>query len=323
MPTDKVSGQTAADYGALKWNPDLAHELRLCRTLLLANTTWPSTVPPALEAHAEVLWQMCGDADREINPIFLACCWLRALHVPLWSELRHVPPGTFVEALAAAAWTGAWSSAMDVITPDVQMYAHAPRVYIGVIADIRGPHRIDWDQQGDAEADAQVKSVFAIAPREGSTEACDEAVRAVRAWFASAPGLGQGLGARPGKKPQGRPSNFGNTVTLYRLWRRWEQAHARVGLRTTQGKFVRAATAEPGTAIERLAVVARAESLIARGKQSADRTTSVESKAVLPERVAWMVGYDHKELADRLRDAIKLLRPDPQIPALDVLLARQ
>jgi len=326
LSTDKIPSSTTVDewVSALRWHPDLARDLRVCRALITAERR-----TKRLWLQGQVVWTPLSatmwpgkplfplpTSDR--MPVVMTEAWLSLRYKPLWDNAPAFPEAALQPALSAAVEAGAWPPAAAVIRQAVAansaVHEQAGFVRADVFADVaevRCPDGVrrarDTPRARAWPEDLPQWPAIVLTITQDAT-LLDAIEKLKSAWETITPLLNPPIGARPGKQAQGQNPEFGHHVTLYRLYRSWANTRTAQGMEPTLTGFAKALS-------RRLLPVQQRAIELHKARPGP-----------LSERLAWLIAVSPgstEYLAKKLRETVlPVLAPDPKIAPLHDFLER-
>ncbi len=262
LSTDKIPNIAPAldEWStALQRHPDLAHDLREARafiTLERRRRTLARRVGRLLAIGHQVAWPTISRPsdffDDDALPVLLATTWLHKRYARLWAEAGILPPMTLQRALDAAVIAGAWSVAIPVLHSEGAYNSDKHRVIATVFDNAKQVRPPEWIAHvenspviqgtlrdgGSAEDLIRFRAMLlTLTPRATLGDAIEELKAA---WPLVAGDLDPAIGTRPGKAPQGRPTDITQYITWYRLYRQWRAARTAAGAPQSLMAFAKA-----------------------------------------------------------------------------------
>jgi len=303
---------------SLKWHPDLAHDLRACRSMIL---TERRTKRIWLQAPRK--WAYLSVAffpDRPLQPlpnsdyfpVTLAAGWIHKRYQRLWDTAPILPVLTIQNVLEAAVEVGAWSPVITIIERDLERDKHERKVNVDVFANVKDVHTPEWVAIAESQPSTQWllrlagettddlpahPAILLTLDPNATRQMARDALDAI--WPDVDKLMNRPVGARPEKEAQGRAPNYAQHVTLYRLYRQWQQRRAAGGAPPSKMAFARAISQQD------LPIQQRIERIFANHPRDH------------PTRIAWLsnqgAGYLVKKLTD---EVLPILEPDKQVKPL-------
>jgi hypothetical protein len=265
-------------HRAMRINPDLARALRECRAMILA----------------ERARRAAGDGGEPDRVVAAASRWVWIRFALMWSTAPPLPLYGLQRALERAVVAGAWEAAREPLLEHVEV----ARCHVVVRA--HADRYFDYS----TAADDAVKDLYTADPvvlevllprwggfsREDVHRQVDRGLDQVEKLALVRPPTGD-HGA-------GRVPDWANDVTLYRLWRQYEEAEQAAGRQPEQAAFVDDVTA---------------------GKLSIQHAAARLCRRP-PVRLGWLDGQALRSVGDRLTLVKQRYGPDPNTPPLEVFL---
>lgn len=290
MPTSTVPPEDIITkwHTALTYHPDLAQDLRACRSAIL-NLKEP--------------------IDMVRLPYRIGT-WLTMRYANLWETAPPFARYGLCRALELATVHGAWAMARAPLLE----YLERPRVLGSVFADALDlaapwrattPHRTyDWTECAEltTHAVAGHLAIVLLVPRHGADLAL-VSQKLTQLWDEHVTAL---VTPPPGSHGSGDLPDWDNNVTLYRLWRQWERDEQAHGRKPTYKAFARQAS---GGNLPIMRAVERLYGSEAR---------------VRPRRIAWLYDLRPQYIVSKLNGrggVIKIYGPEPSVPTLAQYLA--
>jgi len=194
--------------------------------------------------------------DSNALPVFIAGAWIHHRYQRLWDEAPALPRKAIQDALHTAVESGAWIPAASLIRQavdrDIAINERAGFVRANVFDDVEKVHTPEWVaavrnsprtqallRAGAWEDDIpRFQAILLTTTPDGTLPQAIKALEA--AWENIRPTLNPQIGTRQGKDPQGRVPDFAQYVTLYRLWRDWEDQRLAQGEKSSRMAFAKA-----------------------------------------------------------------------------------
>jgi hypothetical protein len=160
--------------------------------------------------------------------------WLFESFAPMWGAAPQLPAAGLIHGLHRTIAAGAWSVALGPLLAHVTAPAAGPIKALETAADLAA----FADTAQDEPEYGDYVSILSLVPRSGgSLEAAVEQLK--RSWAEHVHPL---VVPPPGDHGGDLP-DWPNDVTLYRLWRQYQDAEQAAGRRAKQAAFVREVTA--------------------------------------------------------------------------------
>lgn len=334
MPTSKIPNTTKISEWAfaLKWHPDLARDLRDCRSMIAVERRYKRAWEKMRDNWVPIQWWMwpgkptMGLPSSQDLPVLMTAAWLHQRYESLWTKAPRLPDGVLPNALHVAVQAGAWTSAAELIglavAREVEIHARTDQagrtfrvgwVVADVFDDVGDVQAPEWsirrknhsktqalfDRGAWPEDIPRYPAIVLTVPPDGTLPQALEAVKA--AWKDIEPALNQKIGTHQGQT-RGRFSEYMEYVTLYRLYRQWLDQHIARGEETSQRAFTIAMSER------RLPIQQRASRLHAA------------KNGPLSARLAYLINSSpgaQNNIADKLRDKVlPLLAPNKSVQSL-------
>jgi hypothetical protein len=272
-------------HRAMRINPDLARDLRECAT-----------------AVARERARRAAGAGGQVDRVVAAASrWVWIRFAAMWSTAPRLPLHGLQRALDRAVVVGAWDAArepllehLDVARVHLVVRAHARDLCQPYLGDNEYTTIADYTAEEAYYADPV--AVVLLLPRRGGF-AREEAHRMLDRALDHVEGHGL---VRPsaGDHGVGDLPDWANDVTLYRLWRQYQDAERAAGRRPTQAAFVDDVTA---------------------GKLPIQRAAARLCRRP-PARLGWLDTYALRSAEKKLTAVKRLYGPDPNTPPLTEFL---